>query len=209
MQVVVDNRARRLTMPASAKSLVVDSDSKRRIVVEELLGNIGYTTAESCASFDELAGIKRSTGTNFILVVCTSTVTDALLQSLQHFLNKASMPVLMIAEEVSAKSMQQAMEAGVSSFLTLHIQGNRIQQAIDAAFANFTVIDGFRQEVVDLKIQLHDRVIIEKAKGLVIKNRQLDEKQAYGYLRDYSMKKSMKMVDVANMVIAAAELLDR
>lgn len=210
MQVVVDNRVTRLTMPASIKSLVVDSDAKRRVLVEELLGNIGYTTAESIPAIEDLSLQENwQARASYLLVICTSAVTDELLRTLQSFLDKNPMPVLMMSEDVSTQTTNKAIDAGVSCFLTLHVQGNRIEQAIDSAFANFTVLQELKTQITDLRTQLHDRVTIEKAKGLIIKNKHLDEKQAYQYLRDYSMKKSMKMIDVANMVIAAAELLEK
>lgn len=210
MQIVVDNRVTRLSMPASIKSLVIDSDGKRRLLVEELLGNIGYTTAESCSHIEDLSLQKNwQAHASYLLVICTSAVTDELLQTMQTFLDKNPMPVLMMSEDVSTQAIRRSTESGVCCFVTLHVQGNRIEQAIDSAFANFNMVQELKTQIIDLKTQLHDRVTIEKAKGLIIKNKHLDEKQAYSYLRDYSMKKSMKMIDVANMVIAAAELLEK
>lgn len=209
MQVVIDNRMTRVTMPASIKSLVVDHDAQRRVLVEELLSNMGYSTLESCASISELTLQRQSANGKHLLVLCANEVNGNLINQLKELLKNHSMPVLMLAEDIDKEAMADAMKAGVTAFLSLGIQGNRIKQAIDSAFANFSVVTDLHEQIEGLKTRLDDRIVIEKAKGLIMKNRSLDEEKAYAFLRDYAMKNGKKLVDVAQMMIVTAELLDK
>ena len=69
-------------------------------------------------------------------------------------------------------------------------------------------MQSMQKQITELKNTLQDRIIIEKAKGVIMKNKQLDEDKAYVYLRNYSMDRGLKMVDVANMINATEELMN-
>ncbi len=210
MHVVIDNPVQRVEMPESIKTFVVDSDGGRRTLVAELLRNLGYITAASCECVTDLeTKISLATNQKYLLVLCVDSVTDAIILELKNFLAFGTMPVLLLVENINKAVVEQAMKAGVTAFLSLGVKGNRVEQAIDSAFANFSVVNDLQNQVSRLKNQLEDRIIIDKAKGLVMKNRGLDEQHAYSYLRDYSMRNGEKLIDVANMIIATAELLDK
>lgn len=210
MHVVIDNEMRRAAMPVSAKSLVVDANIQRRNLVKELLNNMGYSTAESCGDISELNNnIKSADLNNVFLVIYAESVSDESLQQLKDFVERHPMPVLLLIDEIEKDMMTTAMRSGVTAFISLGVQGNRIMQAINSAFANFDIVSDLHAQINTLEDRLTNRIIIDKAKGLIMKNRDLDEAQSYEYLRNYAMKNGKKIVEVAEMTIATAELLNK
>jgi len=72
------------------------------------------------------------------------------------------------------------------------------------------VIENFRL-VVETKVvkeELESRKIIEKAKGVLMKRRQLDEDMAYRLMRKYSMDNRKSIKEVANAIILNDEMND-
>jgi len=72
------------------------------------------------------------------------------------------------------------------------------------------VIENFRL-VVETKVvkeELESRKIIEKAKGVLMKRRQLDEDMAYSLMRKYSMDNRKSIKEVANAIILNDEMND-
>ena len=209
MQIVVSNRADRMALPIGVRSLIVDGDPSRQIWVEELLGSFGYNTALCCASLDELVSAlpKMDKGPKLV-VLCTDKVNESLIKQLERFTATHSLPVLMLSQDTSPTSTKSALKAGVTGYMVVGVEGNRIKQAIETTLAQYEVITGLKAEISSLKNLLNDRIIIEKAKGLIMKNKHLNEDQAFRYLREYSMKKGLKMVKVAEMIIDAAEIFD-
>ena len=63
-----------------------------------------------------------------------------------------------------------------------------------------------RQEISELKDNLESRIILEKAKGILMKNRNLSEEEAYQQLRRRSMEKRISLKKVAEAVILADEI---
>ena len=210
MHLIGDTRVTRVAMPASIQSLVVDMNTQRRNLVEELLRNMGYNTIGRSAQITELNPMHESVNRhNLVLVLCVDSVTESITHQLKAFLTKCSIPVLLFAENVDQISMTSAIQAGVTAYLSLSIQGNRVSQAIDLAFANYSVVNDLQTKVNDLEQRLENRIMIDKAKGLVMKNRHLDESQAYKFLQEYAMNNGKKIVEIAQMIISTAEVLDK
>lgn len=211
MQVVSDNKLKGVTLPASVKSLVVDSNTQRRRLVEELLSNMGFSTLESCGELCELNRESENIGATasaLLLVIYLDTVTDTAMKALKQFLSSRPMPVLLLIDNIEADAQEKALQAGVTAFLSLGVQGNRVKQAIDSAFASFALVSQLQQQISHLENRLQERIIVDKAKGLVMKNRGLDEAQAYSFLRKYAMRNGRKLIDVARMTLETSELLD-
>jgi response regulator NasT len=54
---------------------------------------------------------------------------------------------------------------------------------------------------------LEDRKVIERAKGILMKSRRLDEDEAFRLLRKLAMDRKMRLAAVARELVAAAEVL--
>lgn len=55
--------------------------------------------------------------------------------------------------------------------------------------------------------KLSERKLVERAKGLLMKSRNLDEDAAYAALRTMAMDRKLKLSEVAQKVVEAADLL--
>lgn len=210
MKIAVDNVSNHLTMPERAKSIVVDLDGNKKELVEELLCHLGYATATCCRGINELYELDWSLYREgrHILVVYGEKVDGFLLSQTKDFLDAHSLPAILMTEDSSPESIKRAIQAGFNSYLVVGMQGNRIRQAIDSAIANYERIDELQKNLSSLQERFDQRVLIEKAKGIISKSKGMDEREAYQYLRRYSMTKGQKMHDVAKMILATAELLE-
>ncbi|HAJ71104.1 MAG TPA: response regulator, partial [Methylophilaceae bacterium] len=56
-------------------------------------------------------------------------------------------------------------------------------------------------------LKLEERKVVERAKGILMRQRNLDEEEAYSMLRSMAMKKNMKLADLSNQLIEAAKML--
>lgn len=198
-------------MPAGVKALILDSDNNRRALIQELLANIGYNTVGCIGNISQLPEqlVKQSNSRYFdILIICQTRIYNNFLEQLHQTLSGFSIPVMMMSEDNSAEALNQTISAGIHAYMLLGVQGNRIKFSVDTAFANFQVIQSMQQKITELQNTLQNRITIEKAKGVIMKNKQLDEGKAYVYLRNYSMHRGLKIVDVAKMINETEELMN-
>ncbi len=70
--------------------------------------------------------------------------------------------------------------------------------------------NAFRQlsdELQRAKQELEERKLIERAKGILMKERGLSEEAAYSLLRKAAMNENRRLAEVAQSVLTAARLL--
>ena len=65
-----------------------------------------------------------------------------------------------------------------------------------------------KDELDATRSQLAERKAVEKAKGILMKHKNITEDEAYQSLRKMAMDKNKRIADVADGVIGAFELLD-
>ena len=65
-----------------------------------------------------------------------------------------------------------------------------------------------KDELDATRSQLAERKAVEKAKGILMKHKDISEDEAYQSLRKMAMDKNKRIADVADGVISAFELLD-
>ena len=78
---------------------------------------------------------------------------------------------------------------------------------IEAAIARFEETKQLRHELKQANEKLDERKVVERAKGILMRQRNLDEDEAYSMLRSMAMKRNMKLADLSTQLIDAAKML--
>ena len=116
-------------------------------------------------------------------------------------------PVVMFTHDDDVEQIREAIRAGVSAYIVDGLSADRIRPIIDVAIARFEQYQALRDELGRTEAALADRKVIERAKGLLMKSRGVDEEQAYRLLRRQAMQSNARLVDVAQQVLALAHLI--
>ena len=116
-------------------------------------------------------------------------------------------PVVMFTHDGNKEKIKAATQAGVCAYVVGDIPSERLIPVIDAAVARFEEFKNLRAELNIANTKLDERKVIERAKGLLMKQRVIDEDEAYSLLRNMAMKTKMKLADVSHQLIEAAKML--
>lgn len=85
--------------------------------------------------------------------------------------------------------------------------GDRIRPILETAIARFQMMSQMQSELTAAKQALENRKTIDRAKGLLIRAKGLSEEEAYQLMRKTAMDQGKRMIDVAQALITASELL--
>jgi two-component system, response regulator / RNA-binding antiterminator len=99
------------------------------------------------------------------------------------------------------------MQAGVSAYIIDGLNVNRVKPIVDVAIARFREFQALREELQKTKATLSERKTIERAKGLLMRERGIGEEEAYAALRKLAMDRQQRLVDVAETLLAFADIL--
>ncbi|MDD2546571.1 MAG: ANTAR domain-containing protein [Burkholderiaceae bacterium] len=116
-------------------------------------------------------------------------------------------PIVLFTNDSDTSHVQAAVAAGVSAYIVAGLSPDRIRPILDVAMARFQHEEGLRRELADVKSELSNRKIVDRAKGLLMERHGLTEQAAYDRLRKAAMAKGMKVADVAQRMLDVADLL--
>ena len=130
--------------------------------------------------------------------------------SLEHVVmatRYARRPIVLFTNDNDTSHVKDAVAAGVSAYIVAGLSPDRIRPILDVAMARFEHEQGLRLELANAKTELQDRKVIDRAKGLLMQRQGLSEKVAYDRLRKAAMDKGLRLGEVAQRMLDAADLL--
>ena len=143
---------------------------------------------------------------DMIIVDAESEARDA-LEHVVLATRDARRPIVMFTNDNDTSNVKAAVAAGVSAYIVAGLSPDRIRPILDVAMARFEHEQGLRQELAHAKTELQDRKVIDRAKGLLMQRQSLTEDAAFAKLRKAAMDKGLRMGEVAQRMLDAADLL--
>jgi response regulator NasT len=113
----------------------------------------------------------------------------------------------MFVDQSDAASIQAAVDAGVSAYIVGGLKKERVTNILDLCISRFNAFSRLQSELDRAKDALEERKVIDRAKGILMKARKLTEEDAYALMRKTAMNENKKIVEIAESVLTAAELL--
>lgn len=195
--------------PAEARILsvlIIDESQGRSAEICAGLIAAGYQVAALVPDTLDLSAQVQRLRPDVILIETESPSRDT-LEHLAVIGRDMPRPVLMFAKERDSKIIREAMRAGVSAYVVDGLNADRIQPLVEVAMARFEEYRDLKRERDEATRKLSDRITIDRAKGVLMKARGLDEDAAYNALRKLAMERGQPLFDVASDVLAMAKIL--
>ncbi|MCO6381129.1 MAG: ANTAR domain-containing protein [Vannielia sp.] len=186
--------------------IVVEADRERALLIVDSLREAGDFDV---SVISEVTGLSRrisEMNPDMVLVDVASPSRD-MLEELTLASGPMDRPVALFVDRDEGGMTRAAIEAGVSAYVVDGLRPDRIKPIMDAAIARFHMFSQMRAELKATRQALEERKIIDRAKGLLMKAKGLDEDAAYALLRKAAMDQGVKLADVAQSLVTAAGLL--
>ncbi|MBP7705051.1 MAG: ANTAR domain-containing protein [Caulobacter sp.] len=184
--------------------LVIDPDPARAALVAEGLAGVDPLEVRQSALFDPAEAARF--GPDVIVIACDSPDRDT-LESLRDASIANPRPIVMFADRSEPGLAEQAVRAGVAAYVVDGLAPARVRSVLDVAMTRFSLMQQLRGDLAKAKADLESRKVVDRAKGLLMKERGLDEASAYGLLRKLAMDKGRPIGAVAADLLAFAGLL--
>lgn len=200
------NEKRRWDLSERLNIIVVERDRDRALLIVDALREAGDHRIQVLGDESGLARRIADSKPDLVLIDLASPSRDV-LEELALASGPMDRPVAMFVDRSDAGLTKAAIEAGVSAYVVDGLRSDRIRPVLDAAIARFHMFSRMRSELAATKAALEERKVIDRAKGLVMRSKGISEEQAYGLLRKAAMDQGKKLVDVAQAIVTAAEIL--
>lgn len=192
--------------PLMLRVLVIDESRFRAAEICAGLALAGHQVAAVLSDVSNLTGQIESIRPDVILIETDSPSRDT-LENLAVMNSAMPRPVIIFAQEGDATTIRAAVKAGVAAYVVDGLDAARLKSVIDVAVASFEEHQAVRAELASATKKLSERKVIERAKGLLMKSRGLDEAAAHAALRKLAMERAKPMAQVAQDLIDMARFL--
>ena len=194
-------------MPETAlRVLIVDQNVIRASILEEGLREAGYRDVIVVRDMQNLLRRTLDEEPDVILIDLENPNRDVLEQMCQVS-RVVSRPVAMFVDNTDAGMIESAIEAGVGAYVVDGLRKERVKAIVDTTISRFRAFSRLRMELDETRQQLADRKVIDRAKGILMRERRIDEEQAYQLMRRTAMSENLRLADVARSIITAQGLL--
>jgi AmiR/NasT family two-component response regulator len=140
------------------------------------------------------------------VVVCHEVLaSDALLKAIGDLAAQSPRPVVVFTDDPDADRAEKGTRAGAHAWVVQGYSARRLRSVIHVARARFRHLRAMTDELSELTHRFEERKLVERAKGILMRARQMSEDDAYRTLRTVSMRANQRLALVSEQVIAAAK----
>jgi response regulator NasT len=190
----------------SLRILLVDQNAARATILEEGLREAGLRDITILRETQSLLRRIVDLDPDVIFIDLENPNRDVLEQMFQVS-RSVRRPIAMFVDHADTETIRTAVESGVSAYVVDGLHKERVKTILDTAVSHFNTFNKLRDELERVNQQLDERKVIERAKGILMKERDLSEDDAYAVLRKAAMNENRRIVDVARSVVSTIGLL--
>src|SRR3984893_8082842 len=190
---------------SSPKIVIVADSPIRAAILEEGLREAGFTGVVHISEMQSLLARIYALDPDVILIDLANPSRDVLEQMFQVS-RAVRRPIAMFVDQSDAASIQASVDAGVSAYIVDGLKKERMKHILDLCISRFNAFSRLQGELDQAKTALDDRKVIDRAKGILMRAKNLTEEQAYVLLRNTAMNEKKKIAEIAQSVITASEI---
>ncbi|WP_186396801.1 ANTAR domain-containing response regulator [Stappia sp. TSB10GB4] len=188
--------------------LVIDTNRIRSSIIEQGLRDAGHERVIVVDGMDGLVRKITEIDPDVIVIDLENPNRDQ-LEHIFQVSRAVRRPIAMFVDRSEAGAIEAAVDAGVSAYVVDGLKRERVKPILDMAISRFNAFNRLSQELEAARSELAERKTIERAKGILMRNRGIGEDEAYRLLRKTAMNQGRRIIEVAEGLVISAGLLEK
>jgi AmiR/NasT family two-component response regulator len=192
-------------MTQSLRIVVADDEPDMRDYFHKVLPRLGHRVVAAAENGAQLIDFCRFYRPNLVITDIKMPDMDGIDASTKLY-DEMPLPVILVSAYSDDKLIERAEADHIMAYLVKPIKQTDLEPAIGLAMRRFEQFEALRREASDMRQALADRKIIEKAKGILMKQLALSEADAFRRLQRGAMDRRILMVELAREVLATPQI---
>ena len=185
--------------------LIADEDKSALAQLGSVLEGLGHEVTPYAVSVAEAIELISTEDPDLAIVVVHMDDEHA-LALIGETVEYASGPVIAQTRDGDVEFVARAAERGISAWIE-STTPEAVQGAIEVALRRYQETAQLQVKVDQLESALERRVVIERAKGILMERHGIDERAAFERLRDHARAQNRRVVEIAVAVADGHALL--
>lgn len=184
--------------------VMASGDTNELEQLRHMLSRHGYrVVAEASSGMNALKAV-RSTSPEVVLLDDRLPVLDGMQVAKICTEENLAPAVLMVSQ--GNKALVERAKDVTSAFLMRPYMDDQVYAAVEAAVSSFKRYTQLQQQLNELQENLKSRKLLERAKGILMRQKGFTEEQAYKAIQRTAMKKRTTMKSIAESIITAYDM---
>ncbi|MEY8755251.1 ANTAR domain-containing response regulator [Peribacillus frigoritolerans] len=180
--------------------LVVEDESIVLLDITIMLKDAGFDVVGHARNGEKAIELAHALQPDLVLMDIKMPKMNGLKAS-DVISNTFQIPVLLLTAFSQREYIDQAKRANIVGYLVKPITEANLIPAVEIALLQAANTKKYQERNAQLDETLTNRKVIEKAKGIIMKRKNVTEEIAYNKLRRLSMDKQLSMETVARRII--------
>lgn len=186
--------------------LIAEDDPLVAVTLSDQLTELGHDVIAVASDGEEAVIMVRQDRPDIAILDIKMPNRDG-ISAAEEISREFDLPILMLTAYSERPLVMRAAEAGALAYLLKPVAAEELSASLSLALARHKEKEALRSEIERLEDTLHERETIDKAKSILMERVGLSENDAYSRMRQRAREKRVKMVQVAQTIIAAEEFL--
>jgi AmiR/NasT family two-component response regulator len=191
-------------MTHTLRIVVADDEPDVRDYYRKVLPRLGHTVVAAAETGAQVVEFCRFYQPDLVITDIKMPDMDGIDAAVKLYVERP-IPVILVSAYSDAKLIERAEADHIMAYLVKPIKQADLDPAIGLAMRRFEQFEALRREASDARQALEDRKIIERAKGILMKELVLDEAEAFRRLQRAAMNRQTTMVELARWVLATSQ----
>ncbi len=180
--------------------VVAEDEAIIRLDLKETLEEEGYEVVGETGRGDEAVALVRELKPDLAILDVRMPGLDG-LSAAREITGDRLAAVLVLTAYSQRNLIEEARDAGALAYVVKPFQRSELIPAIEVALGRHKEMRALEGEVSSLEEQLETRKIVDRAKGKLMDDFSMKEKDAFDFIQKTAMQQRVKMGVIAQQVI--------
>jgi response regulator NasT len=194
-------------MSRPLRIVAADDDPFFHEVYRKLLPKLGHELVALASSGRELVAHCKTHSPDLVITDIRMEDMDG-IEAAHEICKAGPVPFILVSSYYDSELIARAQTDYVLGYLVKPVRRADLETAIAIAMRRFEEFQILRMEADHYRQTLANRKVIERAKGILMKKVGMSEADAFGRLQSLSQEKGRKLVEIAQMILTAEEVLN-
>jgi AmiR/NasT family two-component response regulator len=143
------------------------------------------------------------------VVICDDPLPgEALFKATLAIFETSPRPVIVFTTDSDADNIVRATESAIHAYVINGYGANRLRPLVHLAQARFVREHALQEELLDVSSRFEERKMVDRAKGILMRARQMSDDDAFQILRTASMHSNQRLGQVSQHIIHSARFAE-
>ena len=188
------------------KVLIVEDDAIIAASYSSILKIGGYqVVGQEQSGFDAIKTLKNTEADIILMDIKLTDITG--IETMEKIREFSDIPCVFITAYMDDDLMRRANDLGAFAYIIKPIRDKQLLATVHTALCRAEEFKILKKETVNMKQALADRKVVERAKGILMRRREISEEEAMRLLQKLSKDRNRKLAEMAKDIVQADQLL--